>query len=289
MSARILNVTEEEYHADPCADPSLSHSIAHILVSESPRHAWLAHPRLGGQGKQRAATKAMDEGAILHALLLGKGAQFEMAMHDSWRTKQSQADKAAILEAGKIPILSQHFESLLKAATRVAENAAAQGFPLGVADSESEVSIEFTERVGDHDVLCRCRMDQIRADHVIYDVKSCRSANPRDIQRTIVQYGMDIQHVAYTRAYEQLVPDALGRADFVFLFCETEPPYEVVPARLDGIFKEIGTRRWDRALRQWRQLLLDGSWPWPGYSDGAVTLIPPSFVISQELPDEEYA
>ncbi len=86
MAANILNVTEAAYHADPCDRPSLSHSIAHTLVSESPRHAWIEHPRLGGN-RERVSTRAMDDGAILHRLLLGEGAGFEMVMADDWRTK----------------------------------------------------------------------------------------------------------------------------------------------------------------------------------------------------------
>lgn len=285
MAARILDVSEAAYHADPCASPSLSQSIAHTLITQSPRHAWLEHPRLGG--KERTSTKAMDEGAILHKLLLGAGAEFEMVVADDWRTKAAKEARDVIVAGGKIPILGHNFEKLMKAAERIYKNAADQGFPFG---GRSELAIEFTDYTDqwkrDREVLCRCRMDQVRADHVIYDVKKVRSANPKDIARCIVEYGYDMQKVAYTRAYEQLVPEALGRSDFVFLFCEIEPPYEVVAARLDGHHEEIGQRRWNRALALWDKLLTEGSFPWPGYADGAITLIPPQWVISQELGDE---
>lgn len=285
MAARILDVTEAQYHADPCASPSLTQSVAHTLITESPRHAWLQHPRLGGNA-ERVSTKAMDEGAILHKLLLGAGAQFEMVIADDWRTKLAKEAREIIIADGKIPILAHNFEKLKKAAERIYKNASDQGFPFG---GRSELAIEFTDYVDqwkrEGEVLCRCRLDQVRADHVIYDVKKVRSANPRDIARSIVEYGYDLQKTAYTRAYEQLMPEALGRSDFVFLFCETEPPYEVVAARLDGYHEEIGKRRWERALKLWNQLLTEGSFPWPGYADGAITLMPPQYVIAQELGD----
>ena len=41
-----LGVIEAEYHADPAPEPSLSRSLAHTLLTRSPRHAWQAHPRL---------------------------------------------------------------------------------------------------------------------------------------------------------------------------------------------------------------------------------------------------
>lgn len=285
MAARMLAVTEAAYHADPCSRASLSHSVAHTLITQSPRHAWLQHPRLGGI--ERVATKAMDEGAILHKLLLGAGAQFEMVIADDWRTKAAKEALDIIVAGGKIPILSHNFEKLKIAAERIYKNAADQGFPFG---GHSEVAIEFTDFADQHqmdrEVLCRCRIDQVRTDHVLYDVKKVRSANPKDIARCIVEYGYDMQAHAYTRGYEQLVPEAVGRSDFVFLFCEIEPPYEVVAARLDGYHREIGQRRWNRALTLWDKLLREGSYPWPGYADGAITLIPTQYVINQELAEE---
>jgi hypothetical protein len=229
----------------------------------------------------------MDEGAILHKLLLGAGAQFEMVVADDWRTNAAKESRAAIEADGKIAILGKNFEKLKKAADRIFQNAANQGFPFG---GHSELAIEFIDYVDpwrrEREVLCRCRIDQVTATHTIYDVKKVASANPKDIARKIVEYGYDIQATAYTRAYEQLRPEALGRSDFVFLVCEPEPPYEVVPARLDGYHIEIGKRRWQRALGLWDKLLTEGSYPWPGYADGAITLIPPQYVINQELGDE---
>jgi hypothetical protein len=283
--AHILEVTEAAYHADPCPSPSLSQSIAHTLITQSPRHAWLEHPRLGGQ--RRVSSKVMDEGSILHKLLLGAGAQFEMVVADDWRTKAAKEARDVIVAEGKIAILAHNFEKLKNAAERIYKNATDQGFPFG---GRSELAIEFIDYADqwkrEREVFCRCRIDQVRADHVIYDVKKVRSANPKDIARCIIEYGYDIQAHAYTRAYEQLVPEALGRSDFVFLFCEIEPPYEVVAARLDGYHREIGQRRWNKALTLWDKLLTEGSYPWPGYADGAITLIPPQYLINQELGDE---
>src|SRR5258708_36421550 len=113
MLARILNVTEAAYHSDPCVRPSLSSSIAHTLVTQSPRHAWLEHPRLGGSKDSIAKrTKTMDEGQILHKLLLGAGAKFEMVVADDWRTNASKESRAAIEAGGKIAVLAKNFEKL---------------------------------------------------------------------------------------------------------------------------------------------------------------------------------
>jgi hypothetical protein len=282
MTAKVLDVTEDEYHADPCTGPSLSQSIAHILVTESPRHAWLAHPKLGG--KKRPATTAMDEGKILHKLLLGEGAKFDLIRADSFRTKAAQEQRDEAIAAGRVPLLIEKFEAISTAAERIRENAKTQGFPL---EGTPEVALQFTERATKGLIMCRSRLDMIAAGHVIYDIKRVSSANPKDIARRFVDNGYDIQWAAYTRAYEQLGgPDVLGRADMVYLFCEAMEPYEVVPVRPDGAIREIGMRRWMKAVRLWEDLLEAKSWPWPGYSDGAIVVSPPTYVISQELGEE---
>jgi hypothetical protein len=152
MTARILTVTETEYHSDPCATPSLSHSVAHTLVTQSPRHAWLEHPRLGGN-KERASTKAMDEGSILHRLLLDAGSDFDVLAVDDFRGKDARAERDDSLARGRIPIKVRDFERLHEAALRLKQNARGQGFPLGLPGSRSELAIEFTEKAGDVDVL----------------------------------------------------------------------------------------------------------------------------------------
>ena len=60
------------YHADPCERPSLSSSIAKILLEKTPRHAWTAHPRLNPDFAAKDESK-FDLGTAVHELMLGKG------------------------------------------------------------------------------------------------------------------------------------------------------------------------------------------------------------------------
>lgn len=39
LQARRIDVTEAEYHADPCETPSLSSSLAKVLLAKSPLEA----------------------------------------------------------------------------------------------------------------------------------------------------------------------------------------------------------------------------------------------------------
>jgi len=283
VTARLLNCTPAAYLEDPCDSPSLSSSIAHTLVTRSARHAWLEHPRLGAM--KRKATAAMDEGTILHRLILGKGGEFEIINAPDFRQGWARTVRDEIREAGKIPLLMADFDRLRKVADLVRRRCNDEGFPF---DGQSEVAVEFTEEHESGPVLCRCMFDHMRRDvHALYDLKKVATARPKDLERTLVERGLDIQAAAYRRAYEKLELDAAGRTDFVLIFCETEEePYEVVPARLDGAFREIGAQRWARAVDLWARMLACGEWPWPGYTDGAVTLNPPGWVIAQELGND---
>lgn len=45
----VHDLDESTYHADPCAAPSLSSSIAKVLLFKSPLHARYCHPKLNPQ------------------------------------------------------------------------------------------------------------------------------------------------------------------------------------------------------------------------------------------------
>ena len=274
--ARVLGVTDAEYFADPCDAPSLSQSIAQVLLNESPRHAWLRHPKLGNQPKD--PTKALDEGSILHKLVLGKGADVFVVQEDNYKTKSAQSIRDAAIAEGKIPILAKQYVELVKAAEQLRSKCAEFGFPF---TGQSEIAIEWRDGE-ERNVICRGRMDHVFLDRgVIYDVKKTRNAHPNYLKRKFVELGYDIQYAAYTRAVAALHPELEGRIDFVFLFMETEAPYSVVPARPDGALREIGHSRWSRAVDLWGKCLRENHWP--SYCESAVTLDAPSWVITQEL------
>ena len=242
MSARILNHrTDAEYRSGSSSVPALSQSIAKLVVNESPRHAWLRHPLLGNVPDK--STGAKDEGTIIHKLLLGKG-DTDIVLVDApdFRTKAAQQARDAALEAGKLPMIGAKYKAIEVAADALREQCALMGF---VFDGESEVGIEWTD-VGERgEVLCRSKLDHLLlADGQILDVKKTCNAHPDYLQRNLQDLGCPIQAHAYTRAVEELQPDLKGRIDFVFLFCEMEPPYSVVPVRLSGAFREIGERQW---------------------------------------------
>ena len=68
-SPGIYEIPATEYHADPCPEPSLSASVARTLIDRSPLHAWMQHPKLGGQQEEKPAAR-MSLGSAAHSVIL---------------------------------------------------------------------------------------------------------------------------------------------------------------------------------------------------------------------------
>ena len=259
MSARILNVKPAAYHRDPCRVPSLSQSVAHVLVDRSPMHAYTMHPRFGNQPRQ--GSNATDDGTLIHSLLLGKGEDRVVVLpYDEYRTNEAKAARDEVLKKGKIPIKERRLEELKKAADAIKLNLESLGY---VLNGRSELAIEWDEPGADGEpVLCRCMMDHVLLEHgKIFDVKKAANASPAKCERYFTDYGYDIQYAAYTRALAALRPEFEGRIDFTFLFVELEPPYAVTDAHLEGALKTIGHLRWQRAVLRWQECLTTNKWP----------------------------
>lgn len=288
MSAKILDVSEDEYFADPCEVPSLSQSIAHTLVSESPLHAWLKHPRLGKQ--PGAPTKATDSGHVIHKLLLGKGVDIEVLDVLEYRTNAAKQMRDDAIAAGKVPMKRHEYQALETAANELRERLAENGY---LFSGESEFALQWDEKAYEGTVLCRGRMDHVIFDMVneratILDIKKAASVNPRNLRRHFYDYGYDIQYQAYSSALVALHPELVGRIDFTYLFVEAEPPYSVVDIQPAGAFREMGLSRWTRAVDIWKRCSARNHWP--SYKEpGRPLMLEPMPYHAMEELGAEYA
>lgn len=279
-TGRVLSVSIEEYHNDPCEEISLSASIGKLMVDRSPAHAYSAHPRLGGVRFE--STKAQDAGSLIHRLLLGKGAEIVEVHADSYRTKAAQDLRDACKAQGRIPVLSETLAEAREAATALQERLASFGILL---HGESEVAVEWDEPVflADGTVKCRAMFDHvIRSEGMVFDLKKIANAHPDAVARAMVTYAYDVQEAAYRSAFTAVYPEWVGREDFLFLFLEMEPPYAVLPVRTDGQFRAMGEKRWQRAVSTWRHCRRDNFWP--GYSTEPIRISPPAWAAAKELP-----
>jgi hypothetical protein len=75
------------YHSDPAEQPSLSSSIAKTILSKTPRHAWLEHPRLNPAAAIVDEDDKFNLGSVAHELILRKGGGFDICDFDNWQTR----------------------------------------------------------------------------------------------------------------------------------------------------------------------------------------------------------
>jgi hypothetical protein len=304
------DVAHEHYHVDPCETPSLSSGVVRRLVDESPLHAHLIHPRLGGHSATHYA-RVLDRGTMIHLLLLGKGQEFVEVEADSYKTQAARAARDGAYAEGKVPVLSRELEEYMKVVrifkAKLLDQVDDDGNPDPIEfDGDSELTGVWRDEDG---VLCRLRADHWRAHRrEILDLKSTdKSVSPRACASTLVGNGGDIQHEHYTRGMTALAGEGEPiRMRYVFL--EMKPPYDVVVVEPDGTLMELGARRWRRGRDRWRASLTQHmsavdacacgaakgrthadfcSVAWPGHSRGrTIKIAAPKWAQHQDLDAE---
>lgn len=272
--ARILDIGPDEYHERP----GLSSSIASVIIEQSPLHAWACHPSFGGHS--RDATKEMDRGAVVHAIVLGRGKEFAVLDCANYKTSAAKAARDRARADGLIPILRHQFEAARTIAEQVTRQLTARGLEL---TGQSEVAIEWSEST-DHGFLrCRAMLDHLRlGDALIVDLKITGDSSPPAVERSAENFGYALQAAAYRRAIEALQPASIGRVDFLLAFAEPTPPYALNLSRPDGMFRELGERRWARAVDTWARCIATKTWPGFGTAVNYVSV--PPWALKKESP-----
>lgn len=272
-SARlVLDMSEHDYHADPSDTPSLSVSVAKVLLEKSPYHAWLEHPRLGGNS--RAATDGMDLGSLSHKMLLGKGASIHVVDADDWRTKAAQVERDYYRRAGMVVVLRKQADEAPAIADQWSKNLLEHH---GITIPKITEATALWESFGVH---CRCRFDAIDPETLtIYDIKRTQTAHTKPaLERHFASMGYHVQVAGYTEGAERTHYETAGRWKFVFLVLEPNPPYCATPVHVDGTFRELGSLQWARAQRTWGQCINTNTWPPPQ----PVTVSAKSWAITEE-------
>lgn len=256
----IYDMSAEEYHQDPCVEPSLSSSIARLMLRQTPLHAAARHPKLAKapivENKQ-----IFDLGSAAHALLLHDERKFSVCDEDDWRTKAAREQREAAYAAGEIPILAHQLET-----TRaMVESCRAQ-----LVDHECETAFlpaygeaEKTFVWQERGVWCRARLDwipyDIRNGMVFYDYKTTATvAAPERYQRLAFDLGLDVQAAWYMRALRKIAGIS-SRLRFVVQ--ENKPPFAIVVVELTPEALALAERQVDRAIDIWGRCLKTNDWP----------------------------
>jgi len=277
LGAGVYRLPADVYHSDPAPEPSLSSSVAKVLISETPLHAWTASPRLNPDWEPEVK-KAFDIGTAAHRLVLGVGEDFEaipdgmLSADGGIRTKEAKEFVADCRNRGVTPLKEAEVEAINHIARKVGAALREMNMPIDPDHSEVAMLAKFDG------VWNRCMFDNLPPGKTYaLDLKTTAgSVHPDALAKTVADRGYDISAAHYLRILKELTGE---ERTMRFVFVEKAPPFEVGVVELwsDGTMRpasdyepdETLTGDWfadaeqklRRARRQWRACLDSGEWP----------------------------
>jgi len=282
----IYEISEDEYHADPCPTPSASSSILRVIATRTPRHAWYAHPRLNPT--HRAIERGdFDIGKAAHALLLEGEDRMAIVEADDWRTKEAKTARDGARASGKLPLLRTDYEAVKAMVAAARAQLVAHDDPdlqlLGLADLAAMA--ERTIIWHDGRLWCRARADiLVPLNELFLDYKTTAgSAHPDVWSRNHLWPGFAIQEAWYKRAARRVLGWQSPR--FIFIVQETKSPYALSVIELDPAAQDLAQRMMDGAWKLWQRCMDTGQWP--GYPARVAHVGAPGFVAYQHEEREE--
>jgi len=279
MKQGIYTISEQEYHADPCDKPSLTSSLAKILITKSPLHAFVAHPKLNPRFVHKESA-AFDMGKAAHAYFLERDVtKIVVVEADDWRTKDAKSQRDAAREDGLYPVLRKQMQSIQdmrEAALDYIKTSEISGM---YVEGSTEQTLVWEESDG---IWCRSRMDWISClakDQriLVIDYKTTDNAEPNAFGRIMNNMQYDMQAAFYKRGLFR----AFGRddVDFVFLAQETEFPYPSSLHSLSASAIEMADAKVDKAINLWTQCMKDGKFD--GYPNHICYQEPPAWALHE--------
>lgn len=275
LSPGTYDLPSEVYHADQmCAVPTLSSSLARLMLTRSPRHAWHASPRLNPD-HQSDDRKTFDIGRAAHRAVLGKGEAYvaipdELLSDDGGiRSKDAKAWVADARAQGLTPLKAAEVDAIGVMADAIRERLTARGITIDPARSELTALAEVDG------VMCRAMLDHVPADPrlPIIDIKTTTSAAPDGLARTVASWGYEVQAAHYQEVWKAATGED---RKMLFVFVEKEAPHEVVCAHLldspgnDADWMADARGKAAEARRMWAECLRDNDWP--GYGRGTARI-----------------
>lgn len=273
-----------QYHSDPAPQPSLSSSIAKLLLSASPRKAWFAHPRLNPNYRESADSK-YDLGTAAHAVLFENDASKIIVIDPEqypsktggvpagWTNKAIRAARDNAYGSGKTPLLKSDYgdvRAMVDAAQEFIKQSAIATF-WNYEDAQSEMTAIWQEG----GIWLRSRLDRLSiAKRFIGDYKSTTDASPEAFSRQIIRMGYHIQDAFYRRAAKAL---GVSSPRFVFLAQSCEEPYECTLHDCHPALQEIADAEVNRAVNIWRTCITENRWP--SYSGEVHSAMPTAYMM----------
>ena len=261
-----LDVPEATYHADDLCDrPTLSSSLARVILNQSPLHAWTQHPRLNPM-HEPTEKKTFDIGRAAHRAILGRGGDYAAIPADLLASNGAASTKAAkewiedARASGLTPLKADEVDQIGTMADAVVLRLAAMNIRFDKARSEA---VALAEVDG---VMCRAMIDNAPADPrlPLYDLKTTTDASADAVIRAVENYGYDVQAAHYLDTWFAATGE---RRRMRFVFVEKTAPYEVAVVELhddpdhEADWMLTARSKAAEARRIWGECLTANQWP----------------------------
>lgn len=255
------HVDAATYHADPCAEPSMSAHDAQTLLTRSPSHAWHAHPRLNPDLQPDEPTAAQEEGTALHAFLFERQDRVETVEAKDWRTKDAQEARKAARAVGRVALLADRWKELL--GTADAMRSALARHEIGNfldRPGRPEVTMLWQDEAEHGPIWCRSRVDWLCDDMpVLIDLKTTEgTADPDAWSRTALRDGLPLRVTHYLRGAFRL---GIRKPRYLIVVLERNPPFGVSVLELAPSLLAMADEQHEAARNLWAACLRDGDWP----------------------------
>ena len=272
----VYTLTDAEYHADPVPGGSLSSTGARRILDSPARFRW--------EQTHRVEKVAFDVGHLVHSLVLGTGMEAVeipadvLATNGAASTKDAKAFIEATRAAGKVPMKADDLAPIRAMAEEVLAHRTARA--LLERPGASEVSLFAPDKATG--VMRRGRIDRLpdadAGSPLAIDLKTARSADPREFRRAVAEHGYH-QQAAW---YLDLLTDTRGDRDprMFFIAVETAAPHLVSVCELDFEAMETARRRNREALDTYARCVAADTWP--GYGDDVHLIDLPMWALDQD-------
>jgi len=273
--------------------PALSASGIRTIIEATPLALAARNPRLWRElnlwpGEfRRRESKSTKMGTAIHSLLLGAGQTICVFRPEDFRTKSGKPGKNLGTEEAKGAIARAIADGLLplsEAENVIAIAAAEQAERKILAHrihgpawerSESEVTLIWQRQTSFGPIWCRCRPDRLDiATGTAYDPKTTsKPINLPSLAGKFASEGTDYQAAWVIDGIENVFPALQGRARFVPIAIEIEPPYGTRPLRFPTSTLQLIGQQIDIACELFARCVYTGEWPdWPEPESGEEVL-----------------
>lgn len=266
----IYDLDAATYHADKLMDvPTLSSSIAKVIIAQTPMHAAHEHPRLNPHYEPDDNTK-FDFGNAMHAALLG-GTRLTLIPFEDYRTKAAQQMRDAALARGVVPVKQAEFDRVQTACGQVWQHLREhKQAATAIQAGKPEQTLVWREG----GIWCRCKLDwlpvilehlhPLKAPVEFYDLKTTTDANPEQFSRRIFDLGHDMQCAFYRRGIRAVL--GIENPVFRFVVVEAKPPHGVSVCQLSPSALDLAERKVEEAIATWGRCMAANKWPgYPPY------------------------